>query len=54
MIRAELKKRTLTPQNAVAILQGYGTEITLEEAKIMLDFLYEFIKLAIDQQVQEP
>ncbi|RYE59678.1 MAG: hypothetical protein EOP48_00065 [Sphingobacteriales bacterium] len=45
-------KRTLTPAKAVKILEGYGTKITLEEAEIMLDFLYEFVKIAIDQQLQ--
>jgi len=54
MLRPERKKRTLTPEKAVEILAGYGTIITLEEAKIMLDFLLDFIKLALDQQVQEP
>lgn len=45
-------KRTLTPQKAVAILKGYDTIITLEEAEIMLDFLYDFVQLAIQVSVQ--
>ena len=48
-------KRTLTPAKAVKILAGYGTEISLEEAEIMLDFLHDFIKPALEvQQNPEP
>jgi hypothetical protein len=54
MLRPERKKRTLTPEKVVEILSDYGTEITLEEAKIMLDFLTDFVKLALDQQFQQP
>jgi hypothetical protein len=45
-------KRTLTPAKAVEILAGYGTVITLQEAEIMLDFLHDFVKIAIDEQLQ--
>jgi hypothetical protein len=53
MIKAELKKRTLTPEMTVEILADYGTEVTLEQAEIMLDFIYEFAKLAISLRVEE-
>ena len=53
MWRPELKKRTLTPEKVVDLLASYGTEVSLEQAKLMLDFLSEFVKLALDQQVQE-
>lgn len=46
-------KRTLTPENGVAILKGYGTIITPEEAQIMLGFGYEFAQLAKKVQIQE-
>lgn len=47
-------KRTLTPEKAVTILKGYGTTITIAEAEVMLDFLYEFVQLAIQVQIQKP
>lgn len=45
------EKRNVTPERAVKILQEYGTIVTIEEAKKILDFMYKFAKLAIDQQV---
>ncbi|MFA6277994.1 MAG: hypothetical protein WC622_14675 [Pedobacter sp.] len=53
MLKPELKKRTLTPEKAVEILAEHGTKVTLEEAEIMLDFIYEFAKLAISLRVKE-
>jgi hypothetical protein len=46
------EKRRVTPQQAVKILKQHGTIVTLEEAKLILDFLYKFGKLAIDQYVK--
>jgi hypothetical protein len=46
------EKRRVTPQQAVKILKEHGTIVTLEEAKLILDFLYKFGKLAIDQYVK--
>ena len=47
------EKRSVTPEKAVKILHEHGTIITLEEAKKILDFMYKFAKLAIDQQVNK-
>jgi hypothetical protein len=41
-------KRKLTPEKAVEIFKKHGTNITVDEAKIMLDFLYKFAKLTLD------
>lgn len=43
------EKRTVTPEKAVKILQEYGTTITVEEAELILDFLYNLAKLALNQ-----
>ncbi|MEO3406846.1 hypothetical protein AAFN85_23215 [Mucilaginibacter sp. CAU 1740] len=43
-------KRNVTPAKAVEILAGYGTKVTLEEAKIILDFMYKFGKLALEAE----
>lgn len=41
------EKRSVTPEKAVKILQEYGTVVSIEEAKIMLDFLYKFGNLTL-------
>lgn len=45
-------KRQITPQQAVAILGAYGTIVSIEEAKLILDFMYRFSILAINQIVK--
>jgi hypothetical protein len=45
------EKRSVTPEKAIEILEKHGTIVTLEEVKLILDFMYKFGKLAIDQQV---
>lgn len=47
------EKRSITPEKAVKILQEYGTILSIDEAKKILDFMYKFAKLAIDQQVNK-
>jgi hypothetical protein len=42
-------KRSITPEKAVEILKGHGTIITAEQAKLILDFLYKFGKLTLNQ-----
>ena len=44
-------KRSVTPEKAIEILKKHGTIVTLVEVKLILDFMYKFGKLAIDQQV---
>lgn len=43
------ERRAVTPQQAVEIFKKNGTEITLEEARLILDFIYKFAKLALNQ-----
>jgi hypothetical protein len=45
------EKRTLTPEKAVKILAKHGTIISLEKAKIMLDFLYKLSNLSVSQAI---
>lgn len=45
------EKRTITPEKAVKILQEHGTIVTIEEAKLILDFMYKFTTLAVNQIV---
>jgi len=44
-------KRNITPAKAVEILAKHGTKVTLEEAQIILDFMYKFGKLAIETEL---
>jgi hypothetical protein len=46
------ERRRVTPQQAVKILKQHGTMVSVEEAKLILDFMYAFGKLAIDQYVK--
>ena len=43
------EKRNITSEKAKQILEKHGTKITLEEGKIMLDVMYKFAKLSIQQ-----
>jgi len=46
------EKRAVTPAKAVEILKKHGTHVTLEEAKIILDFMYKIGKLSVNQYVK--
>ena len=45
------EKKTLTPEKAVKILAKHGTIISLEKAKIMLEFLYKLSNLSVSQAI---
>lgn len=42
-------KRKVTPEKAIEILKKHDTIISVDEAKIMLDFLYKFAKLTLEK-----
>ncbi|RKR84307.1 hypothetical protein BDD43_4539 [Mucilaginibacter gracilis] len=44
-------KHNITSAKAVEILAKHGTKVTLEEAQIILDFMYKFGKLAIETEL---
>lgn len=44
------QKGKVTPEKAIKILKEYGTNVTVDEAKLILDLMYKFGKLAIEQQ----
>jgi len=46
------EKRTVTPEKAVETLKKNGTVVTMEQAKIILDFLYKIGKLSVEQYVK--
>ena len=47
------KKRNLTSEMAVKILRREGIEITIESAKLVLDLMYKFSILAVNQIIKE-
>lgn len=47
------EKRKIRPQAAVKIIEKYGGNITSEEAEIVLDLMYNFANLALNQQLQQ-
>jgi len=47
-----LDRRRITPQQAVNILKEHGTVATIEEAKIILDFMYKIAKLSVETYIK--
>ena len=45
-------KGEVTPEVAIKILKEHGREVTREEAKLIVDFLYKLAEMAIDQYVK--
>jgi hypothetical protein len=48
----EKEKRTLTPLKAQQILAKHGTPISLENAALMLDFLYKLSNLSVSEALR--
>lgn len=46
------EKRNVTPEKMVKTLAKHGTIITLEQAKIALDFLYKLSNLTVNQTIK--
>ena len=44
-------RRNITAQKAAKILYQYGTDVSPESAKLILDFLYKFAKLSVEQVI---
>jgi hypothetical protein len=44
----EIGKRKITPEKAAEILRKYGTIVSIEEATIILDFMYKLSKLTLE------
>ncbi len=44
-------KYSITPEQAVKILREHGTIVTIEEAKLILEFMYKIAKLSVKQYV---
>jgi len=44
--------RNITPEKAIEILDKFGTKVTKEQAKLILDFMYKFAILTVKQIVR--
>lgn len=53
MEHLSIAKRNITPEKAKQILEKHGTKVTVEEAKIILDFLYKFGRLTLKQAFKQ-
>ena len=43
---------SIKPEEIVKILTEHGTKVTLEEAKIILEFMWQLANMAIDQYLK--
>jgi len=43
----------ISPEKAIEILKKDGLEVTLEQAKIILEFLYQMAEITIDQYLEK-
>ncbi|WP_170827266.1 hypothetical protein [Arcticibacter eurypsychrophilus] len=46
-------KRSVTPEKAIEILQKHGTTISKDEAEKILQIMYDFAKLAVEEQLKK-
>ena len=42
----------IKPEEIVKILAEHGTKVTLEEAKIILEFMWQLANMALDQYLK--
>ena len=43
----------ISPEKAIEILKKDGLEVTLDEAKLILEFLYQMAEIAVDQYLKK-
>ena len=52
MIKCDPVKRTVSPEKVQRILAKHGTRVTVKEAKLILDFIYNFSILSVNQVIR--
>jgi len=45
---------TISPERAVILLKEDGIEVTIEQAKVILDFMYEMAEIVVEQFLDTP
>lgn len=48
-----MEHEKLTPEKAVEILARHGTQVTVEEAQLILDFMYILANIALNQYLND-
>ncbi|WP_423147787.1 hypothetical protein [Rubrolithibacter danxiaensis] len=49
----EFEEERISPKKATEILKKDGLEVTLDEAKIILEFLYQMAEIVVDQYLEK-
>lgn len=53
MITIHPERRNITPQMAVRILKRHGRKVSLKQARIMLDLMYNLAIVSLNQLVND-
>jgi len=48
-----MEKRKVTPEEVVGLLKKDGEIITIEQAQILLDFMYKFARITLEILLDE-
>ena len=43
----------ISPEKAIEILEKDGLEVTLDETKLILEFLYQMAEIVVDQYLEK-
>ena len=49
----EIEVEKISPEKAIEILKKDGLEVTLEQAKIILEFLYQMAEIVLDESMKK-
>lgn len=44
----------ISPERAIKLLKEDGIDVTIEQAKVILDFMYEMAEIVVDQFLDSP
>ncbi len=44
----------ISPERAIKLLKEDGIEVTIEQAQVILDFMYEMAEIVVDQFLDSP
>ena len=48
----ECEEEKISPENAIEILKKDGLDVTVEQAKLIVEFLYEMAEVVVDQYLE--
>ncbi len=49
----EIEEEKISPERAIEILKKDGLEVTLEQAKLIVEFLYQMADIVVDQYLKK-